>query len=564
MKNLWIFLLASLLHLIEWMTCAYRWLKQLSRGKRIGYLQIHPECVSLFARLGLDSAQAFLTLRPTIISGHPDRNVGRLTFMDGDRALGIFLKREHRVSWKVRLLNALAGFGLVSRSMREAQTLQALERENFGAPRCLAVGESGGSAFIVLESVSGVELRDYFQLIRSPLGRKRFLRELGLEVARLHACGFDHPDLYSKHVLIDNRTGQIVFLDWLRCQRRHPLSWDRRIRSLAALHATVAEDVVTPRERLAFWHAYLEVADPARDRELERSLLTKLLARGKHLLNKRHIIEKRQRPLSVGEQNWTRVDGDALCVSSSYHELFPNRSVDWLELDRMQPAPAVQRRWVTTEEGEAALLVGRVRQDWLPDARAWLRGTSSPEQRQATLLLRLERHHIPASSPVAVGQQTLVWGRTTSFLLMKPSSSSLRLDLWLERMARLHPDQATARRAMLYRAGQVVRRLHEANCYFGEDAGKTALAVFLAEGDQSAPGLQDVDDVRSERRTRVDLADRDVAGCLRWLAEAGSSAEELADFLKGYKQPHANAGGWLADTQEEGRGGEKERISWKR
>src|SRR5690606_38723008 len=108
------------------------------------------------------------------------------------------------------------------------------------------------------------------------------------------------------------------------------------------------------------------------------------------------------------------------------------------------------------------------------------------------------------------------------------------------------PDKPGVRRDMLFRAGQVVRRLHDASCYFGEGAGKTALAVFLAEDDGPTPGLQDVDDVRSERQARADLAERDVAGCLRWLAEAGSSAADLREFLEGYRRPHENGGGRLS------------------
>src|SRR5205807_1849887 len=83
--------------------------------------------------------------------GHPDRQAARLTLGAGAEAVAVYLKREHRVPWPVRLANALAGFGFVSRSLREARTLQALGREAIAAPEWLAAGEDGrGRAFLLV------------------------------------------------------------------------------------------------------------------------------------------------------------------------------------------------------------------------------------------------------------------------------------------------------------------------------------------------------------------------------------------------------------------------------
>src|SRR5690349_12825397 len=100
--------------------------------RKQGILEVSPRYRSFFRQRGLTDAEHFLALpgdMPHIVSGHPDRHVARVSFGSGSPFALAFLKREHRVTWRLRLGNALAGFGWVSRSLREARTLQSLERE---------------------------------------------------------------------------------------------------------------------------------------------------------------------------------------------------------------------------------------------------------------------------------------------------------------------------------------------------------------------------------------------------------------------------------------------------
>ena len=83
---------------------------------------------------------------------------------------------------------------------------------------------------------------------------------LGRSLARIHAAGFDQPDLFAKHLLVSDAAGaerRLHFLDWQR-YRRAPLSWARRCRDLATLDATLADQLATPRERLRCLAAYLK------------------------------------------------------------------------------------------------------------------------------------------------------------------------------------------------------------------------------------------------------------------------------------------------------------------
>src|SRR6266851_7559049 len=199
---------------------AWRWY-----GRR-GWLTIHPRYRNLFRRLDLTEAERFLTMPGVIVSGHPDRNVALVSLEMDQFQLAAYLKREHGVPWTCRLTNALAGFGFVSRSVREARTLQALRREGVGCPEWLAVGEDGrGQAFLLVRAEAGaVELRTCLRECTDVRERFILARRLGTALARMHNAGFTHPDLYSKHVLVCPGKQEIVFLDWLRARRRLPPS----------------------------------------------------------------------------------------------------------------------------------------------------------------------------------------------------------------------------------------------------------------------------------------------------------------------------------------------------
>src|SRR5262249_34294462 len=123
--------------------------------KRRALVEVQPCYRSLFRHLGLIEAADFLALPAVIVNGHPDRNVGRVTLREGDEEFTAFLKREHTIPLAARVANVLAGFGFVSRCLREARTLQALQREGIGCAEWLAAGEDGrGQAFLLVREVT--------------------------------------------------------------------------------------------------------------------------------------------------------------------------------------------------------------------------------------------------------------------------------------------------------------------------------------------------------------------------------------------------------------------------
>ncbi len=175
-----------------------------STSPRKGFVEICPGYRSLLRECGLTEPEDFLALAAVTVSGHPDRNVSHVVLGQGPGALPAFLKREHMVPWRARLNNMLAGFGWVSRSMRECRVLQALEREGLPCPDWLAAGEdSQGRAFLLLREHSGcIELRRRLRQQLQPPERRTLAELLGQTLANLHHKGFTHPDLYANHILL--------------------------------------------------------------------------------------------------------------------------------------------------------------------------------------------------------------------------------------------------------------------------------------------------------------------------------------------------------------------------
>ncbi len=517
------------------LSAAVRAWHRFGRCHRRGWLVLHPRYRGLLRRLGLSEFDHFLSLPGVIISGHPDRNVSVVSL--GPDSLQAYLKREHVVPWKCRLVNALAGFGFVSRSLREAQTLQALQREGIGCPEWLAAGENErGQAFLLLRAAEGMaELRVFLQAHPDAAERLRLARRLGAALARLHETGFLHHDLYSKHILLRQPEGAFLFLDWQRARRYPALSLTQCARDLATLHATLNRALATPRQRLACWLAYVRKR-PALWTS-RRVLLGRILAEARQLGKRRHIREKCQLALSTQEvQDWVRLEGEALCVRSALLRQWPDTTLRKLSMD-CQPVPLapVARRWLILPGLPCALLVRRRSWRLLARLKSWLHGVppSSPELRQAALLLRLQRHAVAAPRVLAMGQRPLgAWG-FDSFLLSEPVADTLRFDTWLARHAGRSAQRKRGR--LLRQAGTLLQRLHHASCYFRSGADLRALAVQLRTGTRPAIVLGEVEPLRASRRPQPQRARRDLSRLQQALAAAGCDRQDWRHFLQGYR-----------------------------
>jgi tRNA A-37 threonylcarbamoyl transferase component Bud32 len=504
---------------------------------------VNPRYRGLLERAGLRSVEDFFRLSAVIIGGHRHRHVARVGIHDGEQTFNAFLKREWNIPWKVYLNNACAGFGWVSRSRREALTLRQLQRYGVPCPQWMAVGEDGsGRAFLLVRELAGArELRSFLRECPATevSERRAFARRLGETLAALHAAGFDHADLYAKHVLVGPAASAIHFLDWQRARHWRRLPWRRRLNDLAALDATVADESASPGERLRCLRSYLRSAasEPRSRPQPLRDVSARICRRARRLLRKPSVREVRRAAIPIGLQNLVWLDGESVCLTQEFLDALGGQPPPWL-MSTDGPGNGVVKERVIVPGGAEAVLVRR----WSCHPWRWLwpwlhrRLAASPEVRQAAVLYRLQRAGLIAPRLLAVGQRQLRPWRTTSFILSQPPADSLTLSGWLTHFR----SRLRSYRDVLREAGAVLRRLHEAGCHFdpsltrSADVVTAAFAVQRNETGVTAVNLFDVASLAARRRVSTRTARRDLFLWGTALARLDCRRADVLRFCLGY------------------------------
>jgi tRNA A-37 threonylcarbamoyl transferase component Bud32 len=387
--------------------------------RRAGFIHVNPRFREEIVSLGFDTSEAFLAYPGEIISGHPDRHVLRVSFGDGPQFIQAYLKREHRVPWKDRWAGLRDGFGFVSVSCREAAMLNRLQAAGIPVPQWIAVGEDGrGRAFLLLQAVEGAaDLRQFALKMKrqSAPARRAVMQDLAAEIARMHEAGIEHPDLYAKHLLVGREGKLVAILDWQRSRKPRRLSWRIRCRDLAALNASLPEELAGRADRLAFMLAYLRASDPNRPHFLK--LCLEIEKRTERLLRRSSVREQRL-PAYHESQPLIWLDGEALCVTPPARQLFTAAQLEELGYPESNPGPTEFQREHVLPNGQKGRLVRRRTVRRFSRLRNWFRGRrwSSPEVLEAAALLRQERL---GATPrlLAFGQRFLPGGVVDSFLL---------------------------------------------------------------------------------------------------------------------------------------------------
>lgn len=428
----------------------------------MGFLAVHPDYAELLHGQGLARADDFLALPGVILGGHPDRHVARVMIDSGTEALTAFLKRQHRIPLGERLRNKVAGFGAVSKSRRELAALRELA--GLGAPDWMAVGESAdGRAFLLIREVpDSVELRTLLlENTLCPGDRRRLPRSLGRLLARLHASGFDHPDLYAKHVRVRRGDLAVTILDWQRTRRWPRVPWRLRARDLSALDATLGDHLVSPRERLTCLAAYLREASASGVARPSLSRFAATIARRtRRRLRRRRVRDMRAFRSAKAAPTLVWLDGEALCVTGEVHRALGDCVPAWLGsiYDACEQAGACCRSVIVA--GRPATLRQRRLTRTASVTTRLLRRAMSPEFRELRALFRLQECGIEAPAPLAAGQRRRFL-RVESFLITE-AAAGIPLRDWLEK-ADARGDDA-CRDAVLREAAELTKRIQEAGC----------------------------------------------------------------------------------------------------
>lgn len=196
---------------------------------------------------------------------HPQTH--RLRHSSGESGGELYLKIYH----SYELLSALKDLFRDSKARRALKQGEALRREGFHAPLPMAAGEERsfgflGRAFLLTVAVEGSSLplflRENFSL---PLGtdalrkKRASLRQLALEIRRLHQCGFVHGDLIPSNILVRSSEDGMTFfyLDNDRT-RRYPRWLPQPLwkRNLVQLNRFVLPGI-SLQDRMRFLRSYL-------------------------------------------------------------------------------------------------------------------------------------------------------------------------------------------------------------------------------------------------------------------------------------------------------------------
>jgi hypothetical protein len=531
-------------------------------NRRRAFVDINPRYRDMLQRLGLKNPQDFLELPSIIVGGHSDRNVARVTLGNHQSkpcstpGTLAYLKREHRVPWSDRLANAWAGFGWCSTSYREALVLRAMREQGVGCPEFLAAGEDeSGRAFLLVGELSeSMDLRSFLRGTHhaGSLVRRRFASELGETLAQLHDAGFNHPDLYSKHVLVSPGRSGISLLDCQRSLRFQKLTWDQRWHDLAALDATLDDDLVLPRERMRCLRSYLIASLATRPpRPFFRKALASIRRRAFRLLRHRHVQEARQTALPPDSQNVIWIQGESLCVTRTFHDAlkgripekllrgdhrsFPSAVVSVLSFGNKVGAKVSRCRYSFRGIGPATLVQRRASQPW-----HWLwskvrrRRWTAPELEQAGVIFRLQRYGVRAAQVLAFGQSLCRPWQMESFLLLEDRTGQVSLGQWLANHAEGRwTAEIKQRREILRQAGLLLRRMHDACCYLPVCLdGSLVVEMIPAEGPVLV--LASAERIRKRRKPSAALARENLITLTRILNAARQSKTDRLRFVLNY------------------------------
>jgi tRNA A-37 threonylcarbamoyl transferase component Bud32 len=473
--------------------------------------------VRRFRRWGLTMPAAVFDLPGEVVSGHADRHVVRVIVGDGDRRIGAYLKREHRVRFRDRMAAWWNGHGSVSLSEREGRILAALRRADVPVPRVLAMGECDGRAFLLLSAIRGaLDLRHFLRRMGAAIPEHRratLARRLGTILARVHGAKLDAPDLLSKHVLIHPHSLAISLLDWARSRFRNRVSLRISARDLGRLHASLTDALATPGDRLRCLRAYWQQRGGIAFASF-RDLILATERAGRIALRRRSVRELRRPAVEERPQQLRWLDGERLCLTLPFWRASRGTSPAWL-------TAASCSRVLTARSDNVFWHGARLRLQRWPAAAPWRRlvariagrRADTVLTRQAGLLFRLRRYGVPAPRVLAFGRRP----DGSGFLLTRPIPETQPLTECLESFG-------PRRLAVLTKTGALLRKLHAA----GHRLEQRIDALVVR--DQRLPALAE-GDLRPMPRPAGRWPLRDLGVVIRALRLIGADA---ASFVRGY------------------------------
>ncbi|MBI4446670.1 MAG: hypothetical protein HY645_12270 [Acidobacteria bacterium] len=168
----------------------------------------------------------------------------------------LFLKDGLRTGWREYLNSYWAGFGLVCRSRREWEALKMLHGAQV-SPEPLFLKTCGRRALLAVSGVkNGIDLHHCFSRMGSfePSLLSQLAHGIGRTLAVVHSAGLVHRGLHPHHILVDQNTGSIRFIDFQRARRRS--AWHSRLTDLVRIERNLLRLSLASAQRREFLSAY--------------------------------------------------------------------------------------------------------------------------------------------------------------------------------------------------------------------------------------------------------------------------------------------------------------------
>lgn len=434
-----------------------------------GWIEVHPRYRAWLEKCGIRTADTALSLSGEIVSGHPARHVMRVELRSATRTRTVYLKREHQIGWSVRLASARAGFGLVSRSEREAKILARLDEAGLPGVQWIAYGQDRhGQAFLMVDDLVGYhELRGILaKSDRSPAARAMMIAHgIGTMLAETHLAGFRVPSLSAKHLFFQENSLRPILIDWQSPQSLSAPNDESVAREFAVLHATTTDALASPRERLRVLWAYRRMMKVGLKQEQKPSLrmMVEAILRSQPSLNQKSSITSQRMPAqSSHDQRLVWLAGEAVCAVPAVAKDWPTPA-DCAPFYPHPGEPFVNARPITIRmsNAQAATLV-RYR-EWNPVAslihHLRSRRRTSAGVAMARVLFQLDRAGVDVPAVFAFGQRRSR-GAQESFVLFSQVPGERSWQNW-------HTDTAMSlneRRTMLTHVGETIRAIHDSRC----------------------------------------------------------------------------------------------------
>jgi len=215
------------------------------------------------------------------------RDIFKIATRDSSgKPLVLFLKRNWKPYKKDGLASLFTRGKVWSQSRREWENSLKLDSAGLRTCGLVAYGEECGLlwekfSFLITESAAGETLDRFLRNCGDRKLRRAVFGALALEIRKMHEAGLAAPDLFTRHIFVEVKSGvpSFQFIDMARLNRRKKISDAMRARDLAALNVTAPLKFVSAKERIRFLKTYAGCVD--------RKLAGRIAARVQHLLKRR-------------------------------------------------------------------------------------------------------------------------------------------------------------------------------------------------------------------------------------------------------------------------------------